>query len=163
MTDGSLLLMENLTYLNEEVASAAGVTLPSITSAENIGKYLDAFDEEALKKLEGVSNPGSACMTGAEWAATIRAMKADPDICGLTCQGYSDKNYAACFTDSNGKAYVAFQGTADANEWQDDVEGLNVSDTDCQKSAYRIASIRRHYCGRSLKGRQQSNVCDGYL
>ena len=48
MTDGSLLLMENLTYLNEEVASAAGVTLPSITSAENIGKYLDAFDEEAL-------------------------------------------------------------------------------------------------------------------
>ena len=133
MTDQSLLLLENITYLNNDVATAAGVTLPAITSVASIADYLAVFDEDALKELEKEENNISAYMTGAEWAAIIRALKRDEDILALQCQDYNPHVFAACFTDPDGNAYVAFQGTANGHEWKDNVEGLNTSDTECQK------------------------------
>lgn len=135
MTDESLLLLENLTYLDSGVASAAGVKLPNLTTAEDLKDYLSVFDDDALAKLESSDTRMSGFMTGSEWAATIRALKSDPSITELKCQNYDSQNFAMCYTDPSGNAYVTFQGTANGDEWIDNFQGLNVSDTQCQKNA----------------------------
>lgn len=136
MTDQSLLLLENITYLNNTVAQHAGVSIPNgIPSNSTVGEYLKIFDEEALRELENYDGDLPACMTGKEWAATIRALQGDPDLTALRCQDYSSTNFATCFTDPNGKAYVVFQGTANGEEWNDNVQGLYTEDTPRQKEA----------------------------
>lgn len=135
MSDESLLLLENLTYLDSGVAKAAGVKLPDLTTADNIEDYLSVFDDDALAKLENNNTRMSGFMTGSEWAATIRALRSDPSIPSLKCQNYDSQNFAMCYTDKKGNAYVTFQGTANGDEWIDNFQGLNVSDTECQKNA----------------------------
>ena len=79
LTDEQLMLLEQLTYLTDDVADAAGVLLGPYDSVEDL---LQQFDEEALQKLEDSGKTFN--YTGAEkWAAIIRQIKNDADLYSL--------------------------------------------------------------------------------
>ena len=80
-------------------------------------------------------------MSGTEWASIIRYLK-ESDLKDLTLSSTlesadGDTTLALCFTEKGNTedAIVAFKGTSGREEWIDNVEGLNVSDTPCQIEA----------------------------
>ena len=80
-------------------------------------------------------------MSGNEWASIIRYLK-ESDLKDLTLSSTlesadGDTTLALCFTEKGNTedAIVAFKGTSGREEWIDNVEGLNVSDTPCQIEA----------------------------
>lgn len=141
LTDKQILLLEQLTYFGEAVANAAGVRLGDLNQYRSVEELLAQFDEEALEKLENHGDFGFD--QGNEWAAIIRAIKADKDLMSLKIDSrYTQPDIngkpmqlAIVFVDENepDKAYVCFAGTTGGREWYDDAEGLNRSDTEVQK------------------------------
>ena len=133
LTDEQIMLLEQLTYLTNDVADAAGVILGPYDSVEDL---LQQFDEEALQELE---NSGKTFNhTGAEkWAAIIRQIKSDPDLYSLDIVNKDDSVPALCFNDPDnpGHAVVVFKGTNGQDEWIDNAIGLGTSDTERQKAA----------------------------
>lgn len=132
MTEEQLMLLEQITYIKGRVYEEAGLKNPGVG---NMKEMLDVFTEDALKKLE---QAGDISYTdGSEWAAIIRAIKTDPDLMRLDLSAYSEEQRIYCFEDPerSGEAIVAFRGTVNGQEWKDNVEGLNVSDTPAQKKA----------------------------
>lgn len=133
LTDEQLMLLEQLTYLTDDVADAAGVLLGPYDSVEDL---LQQFDEEALQKLEDSGKTFN--YTGAEkWAAIIRQIKNDADLYSLDIVDKDDSVPAMCFNDPDdpGHAVVVFEGTSGQDEWIDNAIGLGVSDTERQKDA----------------------------
>lgn len=133
LTDEQLMLLEQLTYLTDDVADAAGVLLGPYDSVEDL---LQQFDEEALQKLEDSGKTFN--YTGAEkWAAIIRQIKNDADLYSLDIVDKDDSVPALCFNDPDdpGHAVVVFEGTSGQDEWIDNAIGLGVSDTERQKDA----------------------------
>ena len=133
LTDEQLMLLEQLTYLTDDVADAAGVLLGPDDSVEDL---LQQFDEEALQKLEDSGKTFN--YTGAEkWAAIIRQIKNDADLYSLDIVDKDDSVPALCFNDPDdpGHAVVVFEGTSGQDEWIDNAIGLGVSDTERQKDA----------------------------
>lgn len=133
LTDEQLMLHEQLTYLTDDVADAAGVLLGPYDSVEDL---LQQFDEEALQKLEDSGKTFN--YTGAEkWAAVIRQIKNDADLYSLEIVDKDDSVPAMCFNDPDdpGHAVVVFEGTSGQDEWIDNAIGLGVSDTERQKDA----------------------------
>ena len=133
LTDEQLMLLEQLTYLTDDVAKEAGVLLGPYDSVEDL---LQQFDEEALKKLEDSGK--SFNYTGAgKWAAIIRQIKSDPDLYSLDIVDKNDSVPALCFNDPDDPehAVVAFKGTSGQDEWIDNAIGLGTSDTERQKDA----------------------------
>ncbi len=142
LTDEQLLLLEQLTYLNSDVADAAGTTHVSPTSVGTVGELLRQYNEEALENLDTAGDVADTYTQGYEWAAVIREIQKDPVLQSLKisnpCINSNGKTAALCFTDpkdTQGQAYVAFRGTLDGYEWMDNVEGLNQTDTKFQKEA----------------------------
>ena len=133
LTDEQLMLLEQLTYLTDDVADAAGVLLGPYDTVEDL---LQQFDEEALQKLEDSGKTFN--YTGAEkWAAIIRQIKNDADLYSLDIVDKDDSVPALCFNDPDdpGHAVVVFEGTSGQDEWIDNAIGLGVSDTERQKDA----------------------------
>ena len=133
LTDEQLMLLEQLTYLTDDVADAAGVLLGPYDSVEDL---LQQFDEEALQKLEDSGKTFN--YTGAEkWAAIIRQIKNDADLYSLDIVDKDDSVPALCFNDPDDPehAVVVFRGTSGKDEWIDNAIGLGVSDTERQKAA----------------------------
>lgn len=133
LTDEQIMLLEQLTYLTDDVADAAGVLLGPYDSVEDL---LQQFDEEALQKLEDSGKTFN--YTGAEkWAAIIRQIKNDADLYSLDIVDKDDSVPALCFNDPDdpGHAVVVFEGTSGQDEWIDNAIGLGVSDTERQKDA----------------------------
>lgn len=133
LTDEQLMLLEQLTYLTDDVADAAEVLLGPYDSVEDL---LQQFDEEALQKLEDSGKTFN--YTGAEkWAAIIRQIKNDADLYSLDIVDKDDSVPALCFNDPDdpGHAVVVFEGTSGQDEWIDNAIGLGVSDTERQKDA----------------------------
>ncbi len=132
MTDEQLMLLEQVTYLKGKVYEKAGISDPGVG---NMKDMMDAFTEDALRELEEAGAIGET--DGSEWAAIIRAIKADEDLMRLDLTAYSAEQRIFCFEDPErpGEAIVAFQGTINGKEWKDNIEGLNVSDTPAQKKA----------------------------
>lgn len=56
LTDEQIMLLEQLTYLTDDVADAAEVLLGPYDSVENL---LQQFDDDALQRLEDPGNPDS--------------------------------------------------------------------------------------------------------
>ena len=67
LTDEQIMLLEQLTYLTDDVADAAGVLLGPYDSVENL---LQQFDD-ALQRLEDPGNPDSTKPNG-QWLKSIR-------------------------------------------------------------------------------------------
>ena len=68
LTDEQIMLLEQLTYLTDDVADAAGVLLGPYDSEENL---LQQFDDDALQRLEDPGNPDSTKPNG-QWLKSIR-------------------------------------------------------------------------------------------
>lgn len=68
LTDEQIMLLEQLTYLTDDVADAAGVLLGPYDSVENL---LQQFDDDALQRLEDPGNPDSTKPNG-QWLKSIR-------------------------------------------------------------------------------------------
>lgn len=143
LSDEQLMLIEQVTYINPELAEAAGVDdFVSIENCKSLSEFLNQFDNDKLMKLDGSHEAIDGAVAEAnEWAAVIRAIKNDPDLMSLQVSDaysvQSGKTAAICFKDPEepDKAIVAFRGTLDGDEWEDNVEGLNVADTESQKEA----------------------------
>lgn len=139
LTDEQLMLLEQLTYLNKDIAEAAEI--PYVSPTDSVEKILALYDDEALARLEQAGDIGTTSSQGNEWAAIICAIKADPDLMKLKLTStYTDEDgnkLAFCFADPDvpEQAIVVFKGTTGGDEWYDDVEGLNSADTACQQEA----------------------------
>lgn len=147
--NSELCMLEQLCYLNSDVAKAIGIKgFKGITSKrgedrKTIEVLLQGFDDTALAKLEALGDKevGGACISGKEWADIIRYIKKDENLKDLvltdTMENSSGTTLALCFAESvdSTEAIVAFKGTSGGEEWIDNVEGLNMADTRCQKEA----------------------------
>lgn len=134
LSDEQLMLLEQLTYLNKDVAKAAGVTPGSYKSVYSL---LCHYNEDALAELESKGGEYP------KWAAIIRAIQADPELYGdgsgngsLKIVDYDkDQVNAICYDDGAGGAIVTFKGTSGKHEWADNAYGLSETDTPRQKAA----------------------------
>lgn len=135
LSDEELMLLEQLTYMTNDVNKGAGTFRGMGNSVSDI---LKPFDDTALSKLESGKSADceySGLVTGKEWAAIIRKIKSDPNLMSLKITDTNSKVAATCYEDSSGHAYVTFRGTNGPDEWKDNFEGLNTSDTKSQKEA----------------------------
>lgn len=134
LTDEQIMLLEQLTYLENGVAEAADVVLGPYDSVESL---LRQFDEDALAELEDSNEPFEGRISGKQWAAIIRQIQNDPELYSLDIAGKDDSVPAICFTDPNDpdSAVVAFKGTTGQKEWWDNGSGFGLSDTEKQKEA----------------------------
>ena len=153
LTDNELCMVEQLCYINKDLVKyATGKDYSPEQLAKNIAGMKDYTVGEILEKLgftdkaiEKLSNMGDkeidgACAEGKEWASILTYLK-NSELSNLkltaTMASPNQKNtLAMCFEDpSTSEAIVAFKGTSGEQEWKDNVEGLNDTDTDCQKDA----------------------------
>lgn len=134
LTDEQIMLLEQLTYLENRVAEAADVVLGPYDSVESL---LRQFDEDALAELEDSDEQFEGLISGKQWAAIIRQIQNDPELYSLDIAGKDDSVPAICFTDPNDpdSAVVAFKGTTGQKEWWDNGSGFGLSDTEKQKEA----------------------------
>lgn len=138
MQDYDLLMLENLTYLDENVSGIQFYNKDGkikdykpIEQCGTMQKFLDQFGTKELAELD----EGNADQQ--EWAARIRYMKDNKDIRSLVIADSSSENNCLVFEDPKDSrhAIVSFKGTTGSDEWVDNVEGLNRSDTDAQVNA----------------------------
>lgn len=144
LTDNELGMLEQLTYLNKGVAEAAGVSgfdgVNAGCKGDSIASILSQFDEKALQTLEAKGDLDLGFVSAKEWAGIIRYLKSSRMkdlVLSETMTSSKNTTLALCFNEENSnEAIVAFRGTsASDNEWVDNVEGLNASDTKAQKEA----------------------------
>ena len=144
LTDNELGMIEQLTYLNKSVAEEAGVSgFSGVKNGQKnmtIAEILECFYEEALRRLEEKGDQDIGFVSAKEWAGIIRYLKSSKmkDLVLADTMTNSDgTTLALCFVEegNSSDAIVAFRGTSGGDEWVDNVEGLNVADTQCQKDA----------------------------
>lgn len=163
LTDSELCLIEQLTYLDEDVARAASdendivdfYKISEINKGEKISEILRVFDENALANLRKHTGPVcDAQISGVEWARMITFLKngrssslvleelmLDEEGYHSVC-GADGKSYhyplALCFSDGSGRSHeaiVAFKGTTGPKEWADNVRAATRFDTPPQRRA----------------------------
>ena len=139
LSDRQLMLLEQLTYMSSGITDVCGAEAPTIWEAGSLEELLGGFDENALQQLENIGTINF--VQGSEWAAVIREIRSDPELMALQISDHA-ANENGCLTaltfTSPGEvdgAIVAFRGTTDGDEWADNMEGLNRSDTKAQKEA----------------------------
>ncbi len=142
LTDNELGMIEQLTYLTPKVAEEAGIEgFEGFTSAKeghDISTILGSFNENALRELERKGDQNIGFVSAKEWAGMIRYLQSSRMkdlVLTDTMTGEDGTTLALCFTeeDNSADAVVAFKGTSGGDEWADNVQGLNQSDTRCQK------------------------------
>ena len=146
MTDQDLALLEQITYIDKNVLSAAGINSDSLKfkKGDSVEKVLKQFTPEKIENLRknGSDNIDGAYTGANEWADIIEAIKKNPELMELEVNKKypSDDNATTlgiCYTDPDekGKAYVTFKGTSGYEEWRDNVDGIRMSDTPAQEAA----------------------------
>ncbi|WP_075718606.1 Mbeg1-like protein [Roseburia sp. 499] len=148
LSESELCMLEQLCYLNRDVAAAAGIEekFGGIRLIESEGQaiedILEVFDETALANLEALGDEevGGACASGKEWADIIRYIKSSnlkDLVLTDTMENSNGTTLALCFAETadSSEAIVAFKGTTGKQEWIDNVEGLNIEETKLQKEA----------------------------
>ncbi len=110
LTDQELLMLEQLCYINSDVASAAGVSDFSkidinVFQNKTINEILQVFDETAISNLEALGDTeiDGACASGKEWAQIITYLKSSDNLNNLqltkTMVNNKDTPLALCFID----------------------------------------------------------------
>ncbi len=150
LTDRELMLLEQLTYLTEDVYEAAGVDYVDIKEVKGrtIGKVLKDFTEKELITLSESEEELSAKVSGREWAGIIRRLQTDPKLRELEIKDTLEINVGEGFNKRKaivGLAFedpatpnvgiVAFKGTTGSKEWEDNALGIYLADTPSQKLA----------------------------
>lgn len=152
MQDYDYLMLENLTYLDEKVSGiqfyasdGSKKDYLSLDQCDTVEQFLNQFSEKELDQLDnGVIEviENDKCiikpdLDKQEWAARIRYMKDNGDICSLKIKEANADNHCILFEDPNNSNHciVAFKGTSGDDEWVDNIEGLDRSDTQAQMNA----------------------------
>ena len=137
LTEQQLLLLEQLTYLQESSLSEdAGCGRFELQSGRTLGDIFDDYDLDALDE------DGYGYTTAAEWRRVIEAIRNDPVLRELKLTGermYSKngETTALVYVDPQapGQAIVTFKGTSGDTEWVDNVAGAELAETEAQKQA----------------------------
>ena len=130
LSDAEIMMIEQLT----DIKKANGNAINDGDTGKTIREILSTYTEEKLVEMENANS------YDADQAALIRYMKDNDKIGDLvldsTMKDRYNKTLALCFTEENNseEAIVAFNGTT-SKEWDDNVEGLNSSDTTRQLQA----------------------------
>lgn len=136
ISDSDLMMLENLTYCLSDRNPAYAFKLKALSACKTVGEYLAQFNESILSKLDSSSDIYDGENSGSEWAAMIRYMKGKKEILELKIAEVTEKVICFANPNDNNKAIVAFRGTNGGQEWIDNVEGFNKTDTVYQKEAY---------------------------
>lgn len=137
LTEQQLLLLEQLTYLQESSLSEdAGCGRFELQSGRTLGDIFDDYNLDALDE------DGYGYTTAAEWRRVIEAIRNDPVLRELKLTGermYSKngETTALVYVDPQapGQAIVTFKGTSGDTEWVDNVAGAELAETEAQKQA----------------------------
>lgn len=141
-TDYDLCMLEHLSYMNDD-GKLKEITneYKYLENCKSVGDYLEQFDIEKIRGLGSETTNGD-CISGEEYAAIIQYMSENENIKNLSVQKevLENKHQDSCplaydLVDQSGQHIVIFKGTTRSFEWKDDVEGINVSDTQSQKDA----------------------------
>ena len=135
LNDEELILLEQLTYIGD----IKGVKKVKYKKQQSVKKFLKPYVKK-IKKIDNDKTINGAQMDGHEWASIIRYIYKSKKLSKLIMKGkmYSKKEfYAIDFREKEDskQAYVAFKGTLNIEEWEDNMGGLCVSDTKCQREA----------------------------
>lgn len=126
LSEKDLLLLNSLIYINK---CQEGNT---ITEILNQYKSNGEFD---ITKI-----PNDDYTSSSEYLSVLKEINNSPNLCNLKIVS-STKNdpngmRAACFVDKDtNAATVVFRGTGDTYEWEDNLKGAYITDTDSQKAA----------------------------
>lgn len=161
LSDSQLMLLEQLTYADENLFEKLDIpNFKPKNKLRNLGK----ISYEKINSLKGKKIKDST-VSGDEWADILCAIKSDPDLMSLTCESYDDKSKGYCYVSKSGDAYVTFRGTDSTDggiEWKDNVEGLGLTDTTCQKKALNYIENLQYdnitVCGHSKGGNKAQYV-----
>lgn len=150
LSDEQMLLLEQLTYLQEtDIPQRCGANVP-LEDSSNVGKTLgEIFEHYDLDRLQGGSQV-KGYTTNDEWSRIIEAIRSDPQLANLELTGErmrasNSETIALVYVprqDPNGGPLpeealpvVTFKGTAGEKEWVDNIQGADVSDTAAQREA----------------------------
>ena len=137
-SDSDLLMMENLTSMRGDDNPVSKYHLKNLNNCKTIGEFLNQFNEDILKKMDRDTSKvyRNGMIGSTEWAAMIRYMKKNKDMCALKVKGQSALGLVFEDPKNSNHAYVFFAGTQ-IHEWGDNIEGLHEADTEEQKNALR--------------------------
>lgn len=146
LTDMELCMLEQLTYLDEDVAAAAGVNVyfGKINDGmvnKTIGDILSTFDDKALLRL--ASHTKSVCdaaISGFEWVQIISYLKNNPRLANLKLAGLYTKpedNYYRAAVYVDGK-YI---GIADKDVFAQDPATMDYIPLADYKSKYNQREV----------------------
>lgn len=155
LSNYDLCMLEHLTYMKAESQRKAwenvGINIDDLSEGTSLQTFLDGISDETLEKLDKMGNTyqGGDFISGNEWAAILRYMKNNEKIKSLSLTDTMSKDdtlLALCFSEGNESksAIVAFKGTASNEEWGDNVEVIDVSDTQAQVDAYNYVDNLRY-------------------
>ncbi|WP_143008425.1 hypothetical protein [Pseudobutyrivibrio sp. YE44] len=98
-SDNQMMLLEQLTYLNDDVYkniesqksdNSSNTDIHDIRNDKTVKEIVESFSDSDLRILEAMGNKtiknedgDTTYMSGAEWAAIIKAIKADEDLMKL--------------------------------------------------------------------------------
>ncbi len=139
LSDKQLVLLEQLTYMDEDLFDAAGVK-NNFIKGQKVEAILKKFDERALNNLRNSNKVFGGKIDGKEWAGLIKAMKEDKDISNLELDNIHMKRdkvaaYAFKSPDDENDRIITFRGTIDEGEWRIDPLGMFLKETPDQKGA----------------------------
>ena len=164
INDQKLMLLEQISYLDENIPVSAGVEEKEPEEGMTVKELLSCYDESALNRLEkigyiptvgdtvedkdgdGEADMGASCQ-GNEWAAIIRAIQGDEALSSLKIKDFIVENGKIkwlCLYDTEipfltsmfpERAIVLFRGTVNVEEWKDNVKGIIETDTPRQQEA----------------------------
>ena len=150
ISDGKMMLLEQLTYMDRECFNQLGLNYPSdsIKLLETIQKMNDSDINSFTIKSDDTS------MTSQEWREIMHAVKHDPEFDKLICKDYNNEAGAFCFLNKEtNEGVVAFRGTLKLNdEWQDNVLQVATSDTPAQIVALNYVNSLTQYDGICVVG-----------
>ncbi len=146
LTDEELCMLEQICYLDDSVAEAAGAVSYAGISDRDAGLSLEdilaGFDEEALSELRtlGDTEVGRSCISGKEWAGILQYVKGSrlkDLVVRDTLPGENGISLAVTYVQPGrtDRAIVAFKGTTGPGEWADNIGGMNAADTPAQQEA----------------------------
>lgn len=134
LTTEQTLLLNNLMYMEPGKDSP----FPDAASFEGqtVGDLINSIDPSAIDR----SSDYGSFMTGEDWANIIEAVRQDDTlmsarIADVHVDPAGGGHSAVFLSQETGDAVVVFKGTQGAQEWMDNFQGGNTTDTDCQKSA----------------------------
>lgn len=151
ISDESLALLEQITYIDSNVLKAAGIKdkdgddlkiLP-LNEKASIDDILKVFDDEAIANLRKIGDDAidGALISGNEWADIIENLKNNKELENLEVF-YSELdpsksvNLNVCYKDrETGQGVITYKGTTGYEEWEDNCLGLTQATTDDQKAA----------------------------